>query len=86
MEGSWDEEARDRIHNLLSELAATGKLNPGGATGMIMSGTVVVEFMGEDGQDWHAILGVPQERWRDLAVHAKLLERVVDNAESPDDE
>jgi len=80
------EEARDRIHNLLSELAATGKFSPDGATGMIMAGTIIVEFMGEDGADWHCVLGIPRERWRDFAVHLKLLEHTVNDAEIPDDE
>lgn len=80
------EEAQNRIHDLLSELAASGKLSPNESKGMIMSATVIVEFMGEDGADWHSIIGIPRERWRDLVVHLKLLGRLVDSAESSEEE
>lgn len=86
MTPKWAQEAQRRIHDLISELAAEGKLSQTGAKGMVQVGTVVVEFIGEDGDDWHFIGGFPHERWRDLAVHAKLLNRAVDMAVDMDDE
>lgn len=82
----WAAEARQVLMESLSPLAAQGKLNKRGLKGMVMSGVTVVEFVGEDGEDWHAIIGFPTERFRDFAAQHELLRRFVQNAPDGDDE
>jgi hypothetical protein len=68
--------------DLAAELAREGLLSSAGTRGMLTSGIVVLEFVGaDDGDEWHSILGLPTERFRDQVVHLELLRRYVEGAE-----
>jgi hypothetical protein len=83
-ESAWLEPARQAVMAALSPLAADGRLSKNGMKGMVTAGTVLVEFVGEDGDDWHTIIGFPSERYRDGVVHLELLRRFIHGAEGVD--
>jgi hypothetical protein len=77
----WAEPARQALAATAGELAATGQLAPDGMKGMLTTATIIAEFVGEDGQTWHTIMGFPTETWRDEIVHIHLFERHLGRAE-----
>jgi hypothetical protein len=77
----WAEPARQALTKTVGELVATGNLSPTGHVGMLTAGTLVVEFIGDDGEPWHTIIGFPTESWRDSVVHCEQLRRNLNDAQ-----
>jgi hypothetical protein len=83
-EDDWAEPARQRFMDTAADLAGTGQLSHVGMKGMLTTATVVLEFVGEDGEAWHSIIDLPRSGWRDRVVHLELLRRYVQDAEEVD--
>lgn len=83
---TWAEAARQRLMDVASSLAAKGLLSKDGTKGLLTAGTVVLEFVGEDGEEWHTIIDLPRESWRNAVVHLEMLRRYVQDAPDYEDE
>jgi hypothetical protein len=83
---SWAEPARKRFMDVAAELAAAGQLSKDGTKGMLTAGTLVLEYVGEDGDEWHTIIDLPRMSWRNAVVHLEMLRRYVQDALSYEDE
>lgn len=78
-------EAETKLEGLLSQLAREGALSTRRKPGMILHATTVVEFVGDDGDTWWAILGLPMDKPRDAVVHRWLLDEFIRNFDSEDE-
>lgn len=82
---TWLDKAEAALEGFLSEMVREGRFDKLGRKGMLTHATVVVEYMGEDGDDWYSIVGLPGDKARDLIYHRWLLDRFMADMEALDE-